>query len=96
MKYYNVLEVAARIRRLRTAHGYTQETVAQLLNIDRSFLSRIESGTKGCSVDLFIRISEVYHVSMDYLILGQTDSHVLLKENLEQVIRQLTELCSVL
>ena len=94
MKYYNVSEVAARIRRLRNSHGYTQETAAELLDIDRSYMSRIENGSKGCSVDLLIRLSELYHVSLDYLILGRAADQALLKKNLEKVIHQLTDLCS--
>lgn len=68
----------------------------RLLNIDRSFLSRIENGSKGCSVDLFVRLSELYHVSLDYLVLGRSSDQVLLKENLEEVIRQLTDLYSAI
>ena len=93
MNYYNVSEVAARIRGLRNSHGFTQEKAAQLLDIDRSFMSRIENGSKGCSVDLLIRLSELYHVSLDYLILGRAADQVSLKENLEKVIQQLTDLC---
>ena len=93
MKYYNISEVAARIRRLIKAHGYTQETAAELLDIDRSYMSRIENSSKGCSVDLLIRLSELYHVSLDYLILGRTADQASLKENLEKVIQQLTDLC---
>ena len=92
MNYYNILEAAARIRTLRDTHGYTQEQAAELLNIDRSFLSRIENGSKGCSVDLFVRLSELYHVSLDYLVLGRSSDQVLLKENLKKVIRQLADL----
>ena len=93
MNYYNVSEVAARIRGLRNSHGFTQEKAAQLLDIDRRFMSRIENGSKGCSVDLLIRLSELYHVSLDYLILGRAADQVSLKENLEKVIQQLTDLC---
>lgn len=93
MKYYNVLKTATRIRGLRTAQGYTQEVAAQLLDIDRSYMSRIENGAKGCSVDLFIRLSELYRVSLDYLILGRVADQVSLKENIEKVIQQLTDLC---
>lgn len=51
-----------RIRQLRIQNGYTQERLAETLKIDQSFLSRIESGSKGCSVDLFVQLSEIFHV----------------------------------
>lgn len=69
--YYNMEKSGARIRQLRTKSGLTQEKVAESLNIDRSFYSRIESGKKGCSVDLFIELSELFQVSLDYLVLGK-------------------------
>ena len=58
------------IQKLRIQYGYTQEELAKAVNIDRSFLSRIESGKKGCSVDLFVQLAEFFHVSLDELILG--------------------------
>lgn len=42
-----------------------------MLNIDRSYYSRIESSKSSCSVELFVHISEVFGVSLDYLILGK-------------------------
>jgi transcriptional regulator with XRE-family HTH domain len=69
--YYDMKKSGARIRQLRTKSGLTQEKTAEALNVDRSFYCRIESGKKGCSVDLFIQLSELFQVSLDYLILGK-------------------------
>ena len=67
---YDTKRSGAYIQSLRIQHGYTQGQMAKALNMDRSYLSRIESGAKGCSVDLFIQLSEFFHISMDSLILG--------------------------
>lgn len=67
---YNMEECGNRIQQLRIQHEYTQESLANKLCIDRSLLSYIESGKKGCSVDLLIQLSEFFNVSLDYLILG--------------------------
>lgn len=69
--YYNTKESGDRIRQLRIKNGFTQECIAAALNVDRSFYSRIESGKKGASVDLFIQLSALFNVSLDYLILGK-------------------------
>ena len=69
--YYDMEKSGDRIRRLRIENGLTQERAAEALNVDRSFYSRIESGKKGCSVDLFIQLSELFRVSLDYLVLGR-------------------------
>lgn len=52
------------------------------LEIDRSFLSRIEAGAKGCSVDLFISLAVVFHTSLDHLILGRAPEQTQLRQEL--------------
>ncbi len=69
--YYDMEKSGDRIRQLRMKSGFTQEKAAETLNVDRSFYSRIESGKKGCSIDLFIQLSELFQVSLDYLVLGR-------------------------
>lgn len=68
---YDMKQSGDRIQQLRISSGYTQDELAATMNINRSFLSRIESGKKGCSVDMFVQISELFHVSLDFLILGK-------------------------
>ena len=53
---YDMIRSGKRIQQLRMEKGYTQDELAAALNINRSFVSRIESGKKGCSVDLFIQL----------------------------------------
>lgn len=68
---YDMKRSGAYIRNLRIQNGYTQGELAKAMNMDRSFLSRIEAGRKGCSVDLFVQFSDFFHVSLDVLILGE-------------------------
>ncbi len=95
---YDVKRSGERIRQLRIQNGYTQERLAEVLKIDQSFLSRVESGSKGCSVDLFVQFSDVFHVTLDFLILDQepestfqTEDRTQLKANIAGLISQLTE-----
>jgi transcriptional regulator with XRE-family HTH domain len=92
MKYYNVKETASRIRDLRIKCGYSQTQAAKLLEIDRSHLSRIESGEKVCSVDIFLGIAELYHVSLDELLQNEHSSKEMCRETLDKVIAQLEAL----
>lgn len=96
MNYYNIGASAERIRSLRKEFGYTQEQFAELLGMERSFLSRIESGKKGCSVDTFARISALFSVSLDYLILGQNQETPLIRNELKHVIAELNSICKKL
>ena len=89
--HYDMRQSGARIRFLRKQNGYTQEELARLLSIDRSFLSRIESGKKGCSVDLFIQLAGFFHISLDDLILGKEHTGTSSKEKVKECISALID-----
>lgn len=89
--HYDMRQSGARIRFLRKQNGYTQEELARLLSIDRSFLSSIESGKKGCSVDLFIQLAGFFHISLDDLILGKEHTGTSSKEKVKECISALID-----
>ena len=93
---YDMKQSGERIRRLRTKKELTQEKVSNALNIDQSYYGRIETGKKGCSVDLFIQLAELFDVSLDYLVLGRysdalpkTADTAQLKSDIDTLIDQL-------
>lgn len=59
--YYNTKASGARIRELRLAKKLDQIELAELLNVSHGYIGRIESGKKGCSVDLLIQLSEIFN-----------------------------------
>ena len=94
---YDMKRSGAYIQNLRIRNGYTQNELANVLNINQSSLSRIELGNKGCSVDLLIQISEFFRVSLDSLILGvdltapqEAERNKRLKAEIMKLIDQLT------
>ena len=90
MKSYHIEESGKRIRTLRKAAGYTQEELAVRLGTDKSYLGHVESGRRGCSVDILVRLAEIFDVSLDYLILGDDHSGKMVKKSLDDLIQQLT------
>ena len=92
MKYYNVEEAAKRIRNARKKSRYTQEQVAEIVNVDRNSIGRIERGIMACSVDLFVQFADLYGMTLDYLIAGKTSDTDQLTAKLDAVIDQLTEM----
>ena len=100
---YDMKQSGKRIKQLRIQHGYTQGKLARDLNIDRSFLSCVESGKKGCSIDLLVQLSALLDVSLDYIVLGQEWHDVLsgknevhLKADIEKLICHLENFKSLL
>ena len=53
---YDIKSSGERIRQLRIKNGLTQEKTASVLNIDQSYYGRIETGKRGCPVDLFVQL----------------------------------------
>ena len=55
---------------IRKKRGYSQLKVAFALNISREALSYYENGKRSPDVDMLLRMSEYFDVSIDYLIRG--------------------------
>lgn len=92
MTNYNILAIAGRISYLRRQNNLTLDEAAQNLGIQRRSLSNIESGAKGCSIDLLVRIADTYGCSLDYLILGHDIDGKAAKLTLQTTIHELTRL----
>ncbi|EMF49732.1 helix-turn-helix domain-containing protein [Streptococcus parauberis] len=61
-----------RIRDLREDNDLTQKEVASILSFTHSAYAKIERGERILSVEVLIKISNLYDVNVDYL-LGLTD-----------------------
>lgn len=85
---YSMKECGNRIRQFRVFAGYTQSEPASKLNVNRSFLSYIEAGEKGCSVDLLVQLSQLFCVTIDYLVLGKNE--LSMEEEVGELIARLT------
>lgn len=63
-------QMAMRIKEKRKAYGYTQEEMAEQLNISYSYYTKIENGFQAPSLDILIRIASTLQISLDKLIFG--------------------------
>ncbi|QQT02530.1 helix-turn-helix transcriptional regulator [Peribacillus psychrosaccharolyticus] len=57
-----------KIKELRIKHGDTLKNLAQKINYDYSYLSKIERGMNTPSLPLLKKIADVYEVDITYLI----------------------------
>lgn len=60
------------IRNLREDHDKKQQEIADYLHIKQTTYSKYELGKINIPIDVFIKLADYYHVSVDYL-LGRTD-----------------------
>lgn len=96
--YYNMEKCGARIRQLRKQRGYTQESLAVDLNVDRSVLSRIEAGKYACSVEFIAQLATFFGVTLDFLVFGKVQNVETkrMKETVADLIRQLEQFKEVI
>ena len=56
-KVVTVQDFGRRVRSLRAAKGYSQETFAQLVDLDRTYIGGIERGERNPGLKVIIRIA---------------------------------------
>ena len=56
------------IRNLREDHDKTQKELADYLNIKQTTYSKYELGKINIPVEVFIKLADLYNVSVDYLL----------------------------
>lgn len=77
------MELAKRIQELRKQNGMSQEDLAQLMHVSRQAVSKWEAQTSVPDLENIIALSEIFHVSTDYLIKGtmeHKDKHTMISE----------------
>ena len=70
---YDRKAAGKRIREKRRQLGITMKEAAEKLGRVPTYYADIERGNCGMSVETMIAISRLYHMSLDYLILGKED-----------------------
>lgn len=87
--YYNVNETGKRIQALRKGKGITQEQLANLLKITDRHIRSVETGERNASIDLLVSLSDLFGVSLDYLILGK-QARKQMKEEIHTMLENLS------
>ncbi|SFA49987.1 Transcriptional regulator, contains XRE-family HTH domain [Parageobacillus thermantarcticus] len=75
-----MMKLGEKLKYLRKQHNWTQEQLAQHLNISRSQISKWENGELLPDVQSLEKLSNLYEVSVDFLIGKHTTKEELLRE----------------
>jgi transcriptional regulator with XRE-family HTH domain len=62
------MSLSEKLRKMREDRHWSQETVADMMKIGRSTISRYETGKSVPNYETVLRFSEVYRVEKDYLV----------------------------
>lgn len=88
MDYY---EIGQRIRRFRKARGFSQEELAEKVDISVTHMSHIETGNTKLSLPVFIALSNALEVRTDELL---SDHHLKARNAAIEAIIHTLETCS--
>lgn len=64
-----------RLKTLREESGFTQQHLAEVLNLTSGAVSHYENGTNEPTIETLIRIADILNVSVDYLV-GNADANL--------------------
>ena len=76
--------IGKRIATLRKKNGWSQMELAEKINVTDKAVSKWENGGMP-GIDIFPKLSKIFNVSIDYLMLGE-DGGVLTAEEPEEVV----------
>ncbi len=68
----NNAEVGKRIKEIRESNNLTQEQMAEILKVTTNAVRDYEKGNYGISKDVMLQIRQHFHVSIDYLLFGDS------------------------
>lgn len=73
IKEYDYGPIGARIRNARTIKKYTQEYLAEKLDVSCQHISEIERGLSGLSLPSLMQVCRILDVSADYILFGASE-----------------------
>lgn len=80
-----------RLYRLRKQKGFSQEELANRLNVSRQTISKWEVGDSTPDMEKLIAISDLFNVSLDNLITGKEDEPQITTETKSDFVSVLNE-----
>lgn len=63
-----MVDCSEKLRALREARGLTQLQVANRIGVSKAMVSAYETASKAPSLEVLIRLSRLFGVSVDYLV----------------------------
>ena len=87
MNEKDLQKIGARIQNRRKQQGYTQETLAEKMNVSIQMISNLERGNKAIRIDNLIKLCKILNISTDYILTG--------KETMQDISMQASDLAKL-
>lgn len=87
MEYAQLKEIGKRIAIRRKQLDYTQEQLAEMMEVSIQMVSNLERGVKAIRIDNLINLSRILQVSTDFILTGRSASQedAVLAEKISQL-----------
>ncbi len=79
-------EIGSFLKKLRKEKGFTQEQIAEKLNVSGRTVSRWETGNNMPDISLLVEIAELYDITIPEIINGERKS-----ENMKEDVKEVAE-----
>lgn len=76
-------DIGNRIRDYRIMNRLTQASFAETVGISVNFLSEIENGKRGFSIDTLCYICSAYNISANYILFGDENTNLIMEGIIE-------------
>lgn len=83
--------IGKRIKESRKLKNYTQENLAEFLNVSDAYISRIERGTTKINLETLAKLCSILDISLSYVLTGVVYSE---DDYLKSEISELLKECS--
>jgi len=87
-----MMKLAEKLFELRKEKGWSQEKLAEKINVSRQSISKWESGQVLPEIEKIIELSKTFQVTTDYLLLDENSekgsSEVILEENKDKYYKE--------
>ena len=102
MSEVDLIGIGKRIQTRRKQLMFTQEQLAEMMNVSIQMISNLERGIKAIRIDNLINLSAILEISTDYILTGKetaddigalTTSIAQLTEKNRKMIEMLVEYC---
>ena len=102
MGVVDLIGIGKRIQIRRKQQGYTQEQLAEMMNVSIQMISNLERGNKAIRIDNLINLSRILDISTDYILTGKqtsddigtlTDQIAILSDKDRKMIEMLVKYC---
>lgn len=87
--------IGQKIKARRVSLGFTQEYVADILNVNPSHISNIEGGRSHPSLTVLISLANVFQCSVDYFIGSEYTFYTEENKELDEVIQDKLRYCDI-